>query len=1096
MQANKNRNRGRRNERRSAEKDTIKSKSNTDPVKEGQHIVNAKPKEPQSGEPGPNGGSTLQQLSEAKYVSVQDTALREINEADGAITSDVNFSQDALKANIHSSLTTLSVFSNPKIIGNSTVRDYGNFSSHRHSDYQVPGVAIDKFKSYLQGWAHVDGEITFTFTWSQSPMEYGERWYYFVPGGDASTYRYNHFNPVAISLLPHVICDFSASGTASLTVKRPPGIPVFDLVNNHDFGWGSLIHWDFPGTMGKELNAYSQVSIQVSVHWDKIEVTDPTPRVMHAINTRNPPVVSGIIVDENGMSVPYCFNRRMKGRTDTQDRMVSASEAAPLSRFGRGKMSSDCIFLAPEATQDPPHYGEPYMARCVLAYGTKQYLPEDPLFEELVNKIFDYHESLLSPESLELVEYHMNDRIVSLTAAAGMAGNLVQRYEDAQSLFSSASSFVPPSWSGPSDPGTSASTASASTTSVQDRSTQQDVKKEYEPGVMLESHDQLGTSKGGVNSLPELLGKEFLSFWKAVDLSATNIKGVNPTYQTNSNESVIKIMEFPANFDLWTVNIPHSKGYVSKHNDGTWPSGTDVYCCSPWAAYSSNFAESHARVHLRLKFIKTKYHNFKVRLLYSPVGANPAAGDVDPSRVDVQEFSLSDSNEIRWDQPPAFSANGYDARFSLKIQIYNARVTQAVNPYIFLQGFLKYSEFKVRSFQDMRSIPFAFTHEYGNIPSVRSDSSTVTVDGQLHTLSSRRYVNEITTIFSGGKHRVVSAIENQGIFDKEKFKNIQTAYEASPNLFAIAAEILDNAVAPDAATIGEMLIKWSILLKVARAISQSIGKKLSNYARTRFVDKMIRANLSFGEIVDYLERQIPVSVTFAHIYDTVEDQCQTFQRYGYTSPDDSGETSSLRLLPGRLQSLYHTPDGAHMTLTWAEWFAPLFWANQGAWQVRYQPADPSAIRGTYLGRGTTSSCAPNAYFLSTVPDERHLTAGDSLQTRGTPVYLRVPFTGVQPIIHSIDTTRYQHEKSSTTGRGETIQPIDFAMLHLEDTQAISGEIHIKADRQFQFMGYLGWADWCKNEDIAFVMHNKASEPTIGYPAFSIEDFSSRNKFAA
>jgi hypothetical protein len=1055
------------------------SKVPSDPIAVGQKVTHNLPAKPESGAPGDANGTTFSQLSEMTYKKVQDVPLKEIYENDGAIVEEAETNAD--EGEHFSSMTPKDVFGNPKWINRTATEPYDTRPPERVRIMNFPEGAIKPYADHMKGYRHVDGKIVLTFSWNQDPMQYGEVWFAFIPGGRSNYAAAHHHSPSQFSMFPHVKVDLSSTGTASLTITRPAGIPLFDLVEGTN-SWGYLAMHHFTGAMGKRNGAYSRVWIEIHAHWESITLNNPCP-VPHATLSHAPVVAQHGFILDNGKRVPYAFSRKMKDQYDTQDRMTTESENVYLRQYrneGSGVMSNSCILLAPSATVDPPVFGEAYEGRCVLRYGDRQYLPEDTEFPGLVAKIFSDSNQF----DLNATVEHHADYVVAGTYALN---TMMDAYESVNRVRQAYNEPAPGSTT------TGGSVTSGTTVSVQSRSTEQDTQLTNYQGVDLDFYGDKVRKAAPENKLDDLFGHEMLSFMRDCDLDVD----VHKAYQQPFfSASCIQKLVFPSNA---YKNADHI--IDNSISSGTPGLPVKVRALSPWAAYSSQFAESKARVHLRLRVTKSKFHTMTIRIAYYPTGNAPNADDKDDfdlSRADIKEYHLADSNEIEWDQPPAANFNGYDSNFAILIDLYNATTNMSVNSKVMVAGYVRYSECKVSGFRGMRQVPYYSATDYNVVPTNNVSDLAVAVGDKVSTLCSHYWYNKINTWLSVSPSRIATAITNYENFDKEKFTNLRNAYKASTNHYALAQQLFDNTQTYDAAAIGEFLLKWHLLINILRNVSFKHAGAIQKHFAGQFHNLLAHCTVNEPDIVNYLERLIPKRTTTYHLgvpSATVEKTCAALTRFGYTNVNYTGEARGVQLIPSRLHSIWFNLEGSnHVTQSWIDFYAPYFFANTGSWHVRYKPMNTFNSKNP-TGIGTITRVNEYSFpFDQNVLMERHATTGDSVVVDGTPLYLHVPAHSKRPLIHSMPLDAFSTNDWSHMG-GTNISPVPAAQFTFAVDEEVPGEIHLKPGKDFRFHQYQGFVDFAANDRFYMMVHSNGSSSDLVWPHFTWSLYSNNNKFA-
>jgi len=1072
-------------------------------------------KNPGSQDPAGEGGySTLTQQTEDTFKTVVDAPYSEILDANAASGASSKIEPDI--STIHSSFTPEGVFGNPKYVMTVNSQVHDPAKNTRYKLMALPSKPLNKFLTHCQGYTHFDGKLVLTFTWAQDPLQYGEHWFFFVPGGTANYAFQTTSSAMKVSMLPHVKADFAAGGTATLEVTRPPGHPLFNLAADAH-PWGTLYMQTFPGTLGKRNGSYIVTNVAIRAHWEDVKLYNPSPLILKPLDESY--IASTGVAKINGVMQVYSLSRRMKDVNDTEDRIHEPGESTYLNHYYEmgDQLPSDCIVLASSATADPPRVGEPFMGRCIVRVGNNQYAPEDPEFAGIISAIHAYDESPpdVSVDAGAPVEPHMDaDFLRDLDRAGQTFNTLMQAGATLHSAYSVGKTVLTggATDSGFSDtPETSNvdhSMDSSHTVSVQSRSTEQDVDIKTYQGPQMDYFSGQIVKAPPKNKLSDIFGKEHLSFYKLIDLSRTEFTGFEIlAVDEGANSSCVRILNFPADMNAGDRdNMPGGKLVID--NVTTPHAGSHKYF-SPWAAFKSNFAESHCRIRLRLKFNKTKFHQFTVRLMYSPTGVLPLTSipneNREASRVEIKEYTLSDSNEITWDQPPAFMHNGWDGHFQLAISVFNASVNMSVNPDVVMQGFLSYHDCEVSSFIGMETVPYYVQRSYTLVPTRHISDKVLVAGGRVHALCSDYWFDKVMRWITLSRSAILTAVECYEGFDREKFKNLRLAYDASPNFYDLINTMIENCATPDAPAVGELLIKWTTLIGMLKERNVKLANKLIEHFMPILAEKLVNVTCRQRDLVDYITRLIPVAKVRFHIADTVEGQCAPLARSIVTKRSYTDESRANAYTPSRLTSTYHHVDYSnYLTMSWVDFFAPMFYANSGSWHLRYMPSPvqtnmTESAPPQIIGSVTRRVDSYRAYEEN-VAAVRHMTSGDSLVVTGTPLYLHIPAHSQRPTPHHLpidffhEEWRYYRPNSGYTyypnrPRGQPHSPAPSAVFSFTGHRIdYEGDVHIKPGKDFAFCHYLGFSDFITNKRFKEILEDLGPNTTIPYPTLDDDPY--------
>jgi len=1081
----------------------------------------SKSKKPRAPDPaGEGGNTTLTQQSQNSFKTVVDTPYSEILDANEAVGVSSKIESDL--STIHSSFTPQGVFGNPKFLMGLGSYPHDPGKASRYSIMSVPSRALNHFLPHCQGYTHFDGKLVITFTWAQDPLQYGEQWFFFVPGGSANYAFQTTSSAMKVSMLPHVKVDFASGGTATLEITRPPGHPLFNMVEDHH-PWGTLFLQAFPGTFGKRDGANIITNIAVRAHFEDVKLYNPSPIVIHTLS--EVPISARGMAKIDGVMQFYALSRHMKDVNDIEDRIHTPAESQYLTQYYEAgdQLPSDCIVLAPSETTNPPVVGQPFMGRCIVRVGNRQYAPEDPEFAGIIAAIHSYNEDPPAVDEVTPVNPHMDGDFFRDLDQAGRAFNTIaEAGATAYSLYNmgraaltgeeyenESQNFEAPSI----DP----SLVSSHTVSVQSRSTEQDVDIKTYQGPQMDYFSGQITKAPPKNKLADIFAREHLAFFRAADLSSQNYSGFdNLSVDESNGTACLKILNFPA--DMGAGDRANMPGGVVKDPDGNpIPKAGSHKYMSPWAAYKSNFAESRCKIRLRLKFNKTKFHQFTVRILYTPTGALATTGmgvaDTEPSRVEIKEYTLSDSNEIVWDQPPAFSHNGWDGHFQVAISVFNASVNMSVSPIIFMQGFLSYHDCEVSSFQGMEVVPYYAQRHYTLVPTRHISDKVLVAKGRVHALCSDYWFDKVMRWVTLSRSPILTAVECYEGYDREKFKNLRLAYDATPNYYDLITTMIDNCTTPDAPAVGELLIKWTTVIGMLKEKNLKLANKLIEHFMPAMTEKLVDVTCRQKDLVEYITRLIPVSQVKFHIPDTVEAQCAPLARAIVTKRSYTNESRAESFTPSRLTSTYHHVDYSdYLTMSWVDFFAPMFYANFGSWHVRYMPSpiqvtQSDAAPPQIVGSVTRSVDGYRAY-TENVEALRHITSGDSLVVTGTPLYLHVPPHSQRPTIHHLPVNffheEWRHTRPGGTDslyypsrpRGQPLSPAPSAIFsfagHIVDYE---GDVHVKPGKDFAFCHYLGYADFITNKMFKEILEGLGPNTTIPYPSLENDAYFEQRAFS-
>jgi hypothetical protein len=648
----------------------------------------------------------------------------------------------------------------------------------------------------------------------------------------------------------------------------------------------------------------------------------------------------------------------------------------------------------------------------------------------------------------------------------------------------------------PSEAGSSGST----TQSVQHRSLEQDVQLSNYQGPDMDYFSGVKTSVGVPNKLADIFAKEYLAFYSLHDLSDNRFQGwTGLGVYHNNNGATVKRLQFP----LDSINGDQNNIPQGDFSQGDYAGIiTGHYIMSPWAAYKSNFAESRSKVRLRLKFNKTKHHQFTVRIVFSPTGTmaethlDPSA-PLDASRVVVKEFTLGDSNEITFDQPEAFSHNGWDHKFEIAVSIFNASVNMNVNPQICMQGYLSYHDCDVSTFHGLNLIPYFASNDYEVVPGRHiSDAVLVTPRGRVHALCSNLWLQKIERWVTVSKSELYSAIADYEAFDGEKFKNLRAAYEVAPNLYDLVTTIISACVSRDAPSIGELLIKWTTLVNMLKTTNKRKADALIRHFKPNLINVLARAECTEPQLIEYTRRLIPVKRVKFHIAETVEQQCSVLCRHAITNRSYQDETKAESLTPARLNSTWHAIEGSpNLSFSWVDWFTPMFYANTGSWHMRYAPTPSVAAQelssSVQIIGNVSRTAMSDITHRSDVDNNRHVTVGDSLIVRGTPLYMHIPAHQARPTVHQLRHKHFHEDwlVSKYKDRGQPNSPLPEALFAIVDSQVdAEGEIYLKPGKDFAFNHYLGFCDWIINSRLKALLDIIGPTGSLPFPNHKADQF--------
>lgn len=1025
-------------------------------------------------------GTTFSQVTEETHKKVQDVPLKEVFVANDIEThTDADRKQEALT--IHSSMTPNSTFSNPKLLKQVDCKNPDTNSAEAFVRATLPGEVVNLYSQHLSGWTHLDGKLTLTFSWASDPYNYGEIWAIFKPG-----HHYNHTSTASAnltmhSLYPHVKLDLAATSNATLTIDRPVGAPLYNLVGSPSV-WGSVVFVHFPGVLGKRDDAYIPTKINIHAHWEEISVMNPCGKSYVPFT---PTRSKGTIILD-GKITPYAFSRCLRSKTDVEDRVHTGEDHYWLADYvecGSERMDANSVVLTANSRDNPPKWdgSEDYEGRCMLRLGNKQYLPENPEFQPLVNLIFD---------GTGEMEGHMNNaadgarRAIAagtmMVGAAEVFNNGRKAYREHQRL----------NREGTADDMDSASFTGSTTISTQSRTTEQDSHLSSYQGTDEGVYGDKFSVPHSENSLDEIFSREFLSWYCDVNFGADAFQD-NPAFDRTTlyGTNTIKYMAFPDYKDadgqrtstVFSIQDSASTYHLTKYNH------------SLWSAFKQNFAESEARVNMRLRFTKSKYHTCSVRIIYIPTqyhGCWQGTGwssDFDTSRVDVQEFVIGDSNEITWQQPPSFSYNGYTSSFGICIQVFNCRLSNSVNPTVRVAGYLSYTDCKVSGFTGLSRVPYYNPYDVTPVPVTNIADVTTTVGNKTFGLANCHYHELFERLITKSDTRVLTAIKAYKSYDREKFLNLENAYKVNSNKFNLITELISQLVAFDSTSIGEFFIKWYTLLDVIRAEGE-IPAPYIKFAYRSVYAAMIRSEVTETQIVDYLVRLIPkVDITY-HAIGSAESYCRKLSRVYKTTVNWTAEKNCLAYTPQHLAySPYSCPNPENISLPFFSWFAPQFFANSGSWHVRFNSAPgtigaPDAI-GTV--RRTNSTFLP---FNTGINNHRHNTVGDTIQTKGSPLYMHLENNHTKPFVHTL--TRGTWTDGAKYGQGGNIFPsvtADLTFAQHNDPEAV---LDVKPGRDFRFWKYYAYTDFMFNASMRTMLEKNGPNtalPYAGYPVNSYTD---------
>jgi hypothetical protein len=1022
-------------------------------------------------------GTTFSQVTEEEHKKVQDVPLKEIFVAND-IESHVDADSKQESMMVHSSMTPSSTFSNPKLFKQINCPNPDNNTYQGYVHATLPGEVVNLYSQHLSGWTHIDGKITLTFSWPSDPYNYGEAWAIFKPG-----HHYNHTSTATAnltmhSLYPHVKLDLAATTNATLTVERPVGAPLYNMVGSPSL-WGTVIFVFFPGVLGKRDGAYIPTKITTHVHWEEVSVMNPCGKeYIPFLDSRT----KGIIILD-GKITPYSFSRKVVGKDDVQDRIHTGADHFWLSDYkghGSDRMDENSVVLTANSRDNPPKWDgtEDYEGRCLLRVGNKQYLPEDPEFQPLVNLIFD---------GTGEMEAHMNNPRARQAMAAGSllvgAAETVNRgrraYMDHQRMNRESSDNVD-----------SASVTGSTTISTQSRTTEQDSHLSSYQGTDEGVYGDKFSSIHPENSLDDIFSKEFLSWYQDINFGADAMQD-NPIFDVTSLSSVntVKYMAFP---DTDVIDGQRtSVQFVIQ--DASSSATLNKYNHSLWSAFKANFAESEARVNLRLRFTKSKYHTCSVRVVYIPTKYHGCkrgtswGSDFDASRVDVQEYVIGDSNEITWQQPPSFSYNGYTSSFGIVIQVFNCRLSNTVNPTVRLSGYLSYTDCKVTGFNGLSRVPYYNAYDVVPVPVSNIADVTASVGDKVFGLANQHYHELFERLITKSDTRVLRAIKAYKSYDREKFLNIENAYKVNSNKFNLITELISQLVAFDATSIGEFFIKWYTLLDVIKA-DDEIAAPYIKFAYRSVYSAMIRSNVTEKAIVEYLVRLIPtVDVTY-HTIGSAESYCRKLSRVYRTTVNWTAEEKCLSYRPQHLAySPLSCPNSNNVSMPWYAWFAPQFFANSGSWHIRFNSAPGTIGAPDVVGtvRRTTESALP---FSTGNNNHRHNTVGDTLQTKGSPLYMHLENNHIKPFVHTL--VRGTWTDGNTGGKGGNQIPLvtaDLTFAQHNDPEAV---LDAKPGKDWRFLNYYAFTEFMWNAQFRTMLDLNGANtqlPYSGFPASAYTD---------
>jgi hypothetical protein len=1017
-------------------------------------------------------GTTFSQVTEEEHKKVQDVPLKEIFVAND-IETHTDEDNKAEAQTIHSSMTPNSTFSNPKLLTQIECKNPDNNASESYIHANIPGDVVNLYEKHLTGWTHLDGKLTLTFSWPNDPYNYGEVWAIFKPAHDYNHTSTAHSSLTMNSLYPHVKLDLAATTNATLTIDRPVSAPLYNLVGS-PVSWGVVTFAYYPGVLGKRDGAYISTKITTHAHWEEVSVMNPCGRSFvpfRTIRTRGKIVVDGKLQ-------PYAFSRAVSGKTDTLDRTHTGLDHYWLSDYqglGEERMDPNCVVLTATSRNNPPKWdgSEDYEGRCMLRFGDKQYLPEDPEFEPLVNLIFDGSGEM---------EGHMFNarRAVEFGNTVAAGAELFNRGRNA------AREHRRIQRENAQEAGLNDSVTGSTTISTQSRSTEQDSHLSSYQGTDEAVYGDKFASMGQENSLDEIFGREFLSWYSDVDFSSTIFQD-NPMLTASlleGEKNTIQHMRFPDDMDVddERTNVDYAIADQLGNNYTV-----RKFNHSLWSAFKQNFSESEARVNMRLRFTKSKYHTCSVRVIYVPTkwhGCTPSGvwgSDFDVSRVDIQEFVIGDSNEITWSQPPSFSYNGYSSAFGIVVQIFNCRLSNTVNPIVRVSGYLSYSECKVAGFQGLSRVPMYNPFDVNPIPVRGITDVTAAVGNKVFGLANSYYHELFERLITKSDTKTLTAIKAYKSYDREKFLNLENAYKVNPNKFTLITELISQLVAFDAPSLGEFFIKWYTLLDVIKNEGE-IPAPYIRFAYQSVFAAMIRSGVAEKHLVDYIIRLIPKVDMTHHIVGTAESYCRKLSRVYRTTVNWTAEEKCLSYRPQYLSwSPYSCPNDSNVSMPWFAWFAPQFFANSGSWHVRFNTA-PGAI-ATPDAIGTARRVRPDRKpFETGTNNHRHNTVGDSIQTKGSPLYMHVENPHTKPTVHTLLRGAWTTDTHYGGSGGNTFPhtQADLTFANHNDPEA---SLDVKPGKDFRFRNYYAFTDFCYNSKFRTFLEINGPSSAIPFAAY-------------
>jgi hypothetical protein len=404
----------------------------------------------------------------------------------------------------------------------------------------------------------------------------------------------------------------------------------------------------------------------------------------------------------------------------------------------------------------------------------------------------------------------------------------------------------------------------------------------------------------------------------------------------------------------------------------------------------------------------------------------------------------------------------------------------------------------------MACIPYFAANKFELLPARHISDSVLYANGRTHALCSKQWLLHVDRWITVSDTSLRRAVKSYEIFDGEKFKNLRLAYEAAPNLYDLVATIISACVSRDAPSIGELLIKWTTLINLLKRTRKAAADNLIQHFYPELTQILVNCECRESHLLTYIKRLIPIVKTKYHIAGTIEQQCMALSRHAFTSRSYTDETSAETLTPGRLHPTWHTvPNAPRITFSWTDFFTPMFYANTGGWHMRYapvqssqddaEPSEPVSIIGSLL-RNRVS----NQTHESNVSNYRHITSGDSLNVKGTPLYMYIPPHQMRPTVHQVPYDHFNEGWRSTThaDRGQPNSPLPTAMFSLVGTQTdVEGEIYLKPGKDFAFCHYLGYADWISNNAFKHILDDIGPNITLPLARYSAAKFADLYAFS-